>query len=76
MTLFFCGAIIKKNMERNALQGLSARLRPEYLEVNAEQWTRIIVEVEPPARWIGQQKQLRSPLKFAFFAELCGRVPF
>ena len=33
----------------------------EILEVNAGQWTRIIVEVEPPARWIRKQKQLRSP---------------
>ena len=30
-------------------------------EVNAEQWTRIIVQTERPARRIGQQKQLRSP---------------
>ena len=34
-----------------------------FLEVNAEQWTRIIVEVEPPARWIRKQKQLRSRLR-------------
>ena len=35
----------------------------ENLEVNAGKWTRIIVEVEPPARWIRKQKQLRSRLR-------------
>jgi hypothetical protein len=45
------------------------------LEVNAGKWTRIIVEVEPPARWIRKQKQLRFPQPFASFAESCGKAP-
>jgi len=44
------------------------------LEVNAGKWTRIIVEVEPPARWIRKQKQLRFPQPFASFAESCGKA--
>lgn len=48
----------------------------ENLEVNAGKWTRIIVEVEPPARWIRKQKQLRFPQLFASFAEPCGKAPF
>ena len=47
----------------------------ENLEVNAGKWTRIIVEVEPPARWIRKQKQLRFPQPFASFAESCGKAP-
>ena len=47
----------------------------ENLEVNAGKWTRIIVEVEPPARWIRKQKQLRFPQPFASFAEPCGKAP-
>ena len=47
----------------------------ENLEVNAGKWTRIIVEVETPARWIRKQKQLRFPQPFASFAESCGKAP-
>ena len=59
--MFFCGAIIKKKMEQSALQGRFVPRKREILEVNAGQWTRIIVEVDPRMRWIGQQKSLRSP---------------
>ena len=48
-------------MEQNALQGRFVPRKREILEVNAGQWTRIILQTERPARWIGQQKSLRSP---------------